>query len=341
MSDHILKLASFSADSQTSWVRAMTERQFVGNDGNAFDPNLAFLLEVAHNTRKFIADRRAQAARSGAKTPYLPPVLFEHRWDKGRLGDILGAKVARTKTGRWCLYLKVHWTDGAWAGIQGRSLKHASIRVDKGHRDSDGVEYGRIVRELSITERPVLEDLGAIQDTLELRLSRSNLTDEEKREMEETLKEIMDALRDLMDRVAALEGADEADEADEPEEPEAENAEDGEDDEEMKNSQASPETEGAFTEAQLAQLREMFEPAGVEAQLSQANPILEELRQLRKDFAASRRPEANCEDPPREPAPSNGPMNEDKAIELAREEGLTGTSLVRRVMELRGVDLEG
>lgn len=335
MSANILQLSSFRATEQTSWVRSLTTRPFINNDGEVFDPNLAFLLEVAHNTRKFIRDRKAQVARSGAKTPYLPPVLLEHRWDKGRLGDILGAKVARTKTGRWCLYIKVRWTESAWVGIQGRRLKHPSIRVDKGYTDSDGVEYGRIVRELSITERPVLEDLGAIQDTLELRLSRLDLSEEETRKMEETLKEVMDAIRDLMSRVAALEDqAGEGDEGDE--EAEAEAAE------EMENSRSDDQSQApaGLTDEQIAQIVQM-----VEVQLSEpepeADPLLDEIRQLRQEFAASRRPATNCEDPPREPSPSDGPMSEGKAIELATKEGLSGTALVRRAMELQGIDLEG
>lgn len=98
------------------------------------------------------------------------------------------------------MWLFVDWLDATAADIKAYKSQYVSIGTVQSYRDGSGQVFGPIVDELSLTEHPRLRGIGAIQDTLNLRLSDAMETEMTKEEIEAMLTERMTP---LMDQIAA------------------------------------------------------------------------------------------------------------------------------------------
>lgn len=156
--------------------------------------------DLVTNTNRAISDWAAETP--AGMTPYHPPILREHQLEGWRGGDILETRLAGSQAEKnYGVYLLVDWLPGVWEQIQAGETAHVSIGTLARYVDSKGRDYSPMINELSITETPRLKNIGAIQDTVSLRLSDA-LTQGVKIMGYE---EIMAMLQQIADRLGAVE----------------------------------------------------------------------------------------------------------------------------------------
>lgn len=137
-------------------------------------------------------------ASPGSK-PYTPPVLREHVREGRRFGSILDIKLSGLLERRG-VWLFVDWLDATAADIKAYKSQYVSIGTVQSYRDGSGQVFGPIVDELSLTEHPRLRGIGAIQDTLNMRLSDAMEAEMTKEEIEALMAE---RITPLMDQITA------------------------------------------------------------------------------------------------------------------------------------------
>lgn len=330
-----LQCRRVEGEERTSWVRALPAR--VIDDGKkAHEVTPEWLEEVARNTNKLIAAFQRYASEEGVSAYFLP-VLDEHNFAGSTFGDLLAAKVAPDLAGTQSLYLKVKWSKPTWEGIQNGTIKYVSPRVDSGYSDVRGAKYGPIVRELSKTGTPVIEDLGTIQDTLSLELNRlkqhanPNNKDDIMSELQQvlesleslnnrldTLDEQQQQLLKLEERLAALEGNNEPEPEPEPE-PAPEPTSEPEPEPEPEPAPAPP---ADPSEPALAASR-----AEILANTSAMKELATELRLSRRAGAL------NLHEPGDPGDPQGGKKTEQELLAMARGKGLKGLEATKWVIE--------
>mgnify|MGYP001555669989 CR=1 FL=1 len=298
---------------RVTWVRALLgrtiHREMQGQPPWPGSPEL--LREIAAETRRWMANLARYAEESGADTPYTPPIYVSHDGTHGRRGDILDVKVAPVDDGDlMALFVKVRWNSDTWQEIEARRWTGVSVGV-KPMADSHGESYGPVLAELSLTEEPLVEDLGTIQDTITLTLSRgveitAEVTPTERDQMEEIMQELvgqmaaimakLDEMSAKMDEMSAMKDEDEM------------SAEMDEDKDEM----------SAMREAVEA----MRDVVTILSASQAAAPV--------------EVPEQNTEEPPTQAAPpSAAPRTDAEMIQAAREQGLKGAAAARWILEQR------
>jgi len=191
-----------------SWVYALPVGEpivFWDDEAQAYtEANIQepWATKLVMNTNRAIQDWAAETPKG--MTPYHPPVLREHQMAGWRGGDLLEARLAGSREdSTYGVYLLVDWLEGVWGNIQSGETAHVSIGTLSTYLDSHGREYSPMIQELSITETPRLKNIGAIQDTVSLRLSDA-LTQGSKIMGNE---EIVILLQQIIDRMLAIETA--------------------------------------------------------------------------------------------------------------------------------------
>lgn len=173
-------------------------------------------------------------------TPYRFPIKEDHKEGK-RYGDILDVKIAGE--GDWFgIWVKAGWNKTTWEEIAASNRKHVSIAI-RGFELEDGTQLGPTIVETSLTEDPRLQSIGTIQDTLDIKLSRTEAGETEE-SMDEELKALLAKIAEGQAQILAALQATEANQ----------NSDDEEEDEEQKNAGASGEGgEKKKEEAKLSQ----------------------------------------------------------------------------------------
>lgn len=190
-----------------SWVFALpTNREFWAWDATKKDYTPRVV--TTEQARQLVAEtlRALEFWRSIApanSTPYTPPVLREHVRAGKRCGSIIDIKLSGLleKRGVWLL---VDWLDATAADIMAYKSQYVSIGTVQTYRDGSGQVFGPIVDELSLTEHPRLRGIGAIQDTLTLRLSDAMevaMTKEEIEAMMAPLQEKINAQQAMIEEM--------------------------------------------------------------------------------------------------------------------------------------------
>lgn len=186
-----------------SWVFALpVNREFWAWDATKKDYTPRVV--TTEQARQLVAEtQRAlefwRSIASAGSTPYTPPVLREHVREGRRFGSIIGVKLSGLLERRG-VWLFVDWLDATAADIKAYKSQYVSIGTVQSYRDGSGQVFGPIVDELSLTEHPRLRGIGAIQDTLNMRLSDAMEDQVTKEEIEAMLAERMTP---LMDQIAA------------------------------------------------------------------------------------------------------------------------------------------
>lgn len=189
------------------WVMAAPIGQpFVVWDGDKGSYRQVVFNEVTagryvKNTNDAISAWRADAAPG--KTAFLPPILREHTAGAWRGGSIHGARIAGGGAEHG-IYLDVEWLPSVAADIEAGHTNFVSIGTEADYTDYKGRKYSPIISELSITEDPRLKNIGAIQDTMSLRLSDA-LKYGVKKMDEQKMLELMDALAKIAERLDKIE----------------------------------------------------------------------------------------------------------------------------------------
>jgi len=174
--------------------------------GKPLDFTLADLQEIMSETKRLISNCK-EYAKSSDGTPdrkaWTPPIMIEHIPNGDRKGDAFDFEILNGE-----LFATCNWRESAWAAILAEEYEFVSVQVVGPYVDFKGVEYKRVVWEVSLTGQPVRKDIGRIQDTMTLADVPPNLEEI----MEEQIKELLAALEAmkaeheaLLARIAELE----------------------------------------------------------------------------------------------------------------------------------------
>lgn len=204
------------------WIIVLPIGEHTLPDGEKFNVTPEMLKTIEENTNLALLNFQTYAS---GQEPYTFPVLREHQFNGERDGDILQVKVSDWR-GMPTLWLKVHWVKETFDKIIQGKIKNVSVRIDNSYTDATGVQYGLIVREVSLTGSPVLDNIGTIQDTLDVKLSKEKskgdkmpklsehedkekeveLADEEVSEPSMSHEDVVKLMYELMKRIEQLEG---------------------------------------------------------------------------------------------------------------------------------------
>jgi hypothetical protein len=188
----------------------------------------AFAQAVVRETKRAMAHFEATAPKGGS--PYQLPITAEHLKPEElghRRGDLLDVRFADID-GKRGIWLLGRWTDAQWASIEVGEAQYVSIHIGD-LVTSDGMTFGVMVRELSVTSRPRFKTIGRIQDTLSLKMAEPQtehemLTPEEIKAIAEAtataVAQAMAPMMELIDEMSAKMNGEE-EETEPPETPEA------------------------------------------------------------------------------------------------------------------------
>jgi len=186
-----------------------------------------FAQAVVRETKRAMKHFEATAPEGGS--PYQLPITAEHLKPEElghRRGNLLDVRFADIdgKRGIWLLN---RWTDAQWASIEAGEAQYVSIHIGD-LVTSDGMTFGVMVRELSVTSRPRFKTIGRIQDTLSLKMAEPQtehemLTPEEIKAIAEAtataVAQAMAPMMELIDEMSAKMNGEE-EETETPETPE-------------------------------------------------------------------------------------------------------------------------
>lgn len=273
-----------------SWVRILYCGEHTLPDGERFRVDAPLLETIRDETNRFIGECEAH----NPKAPYRLPVIREHDMRGSRDGDILKVKIApRSPSDRTpALYALISWSSSTAKEINAGRVRNVSPRIDGAYVASWGATYGPMIREVSLTVSPVLENLGSLQETLTLKLSRypvieneeevKMMQDDEEMEMNQDAASSLEA---KVDQILALL--------------------------EMLHTTLSRESEEELEMAQDA-----------------TDPALEErLAKVEEELALSRKGRLNTKERGTQAPPSKAPRTVEDVMELGRAKGLKGTAL--------------
>lgn len=188
----------------------------------------AYAESVVRETKRAMKHFDATAPKGGS--PYRLPITAEHLKPEElghRRGDLLDARFADID-GRRGVWLLNRWTDAQWASIEAGEAQYVSIHVGD-MVTSDGMTFGVMVRELSVTSKPRFKTIGRIQDTLSLKMAEPQtehtmLTPEEIKAIAEAtanaVAQAMAPMMELIDEMSAKMNGDDPEETEPPETPE-------------------------------------------------------------------------------------------------------------------------
>jgi phage I-like protein len=180
---------------RTSWLKVLPTGSFHVGKKQPLEIDPEFIATLATQTNALIADFADHAPVNAS--PYQLPVLREHRMDGEVEGSILAAKVDED-----VLYLHVSWNADAWQKVLLNKMRFVSVRFDSEYVTAWGSSYGPVIREVSVTSSPRLDNIGTIQDTLSLQLSRK----EGESKMEEMIKALMEGQLAIIEGQQAMAG---------------------------------------------------------------------------------------------------------------------------------------
>lgn len=184
----------------------------------------AFALAVVRETKRAMKHFEATAPEGGS--PYQLPITAEHLKPEElghRRGDLLDVRFADID-GKRGIWLLSRWTDAQWASIEAGEAQYVSIHIGD-MVTSDGMTFGVMVRELSVTSKPRFKTIGRIQDTLSLKMAEPQtehtmLTPEEiKAIAEATATAVGQAMAPMMELIDEMSAKMNGDEPETPEEP--------------------------------------------------------------------------------------------------------------------------
>ena len=277
-----------------SWVRILYVGKHTLPSGEKFDVDLDLLKEIENQTNQFIL----ACEEMNPSSPYRLPVIREHKMRGSRDGSILRLRIEDQN-----LFALIRWTVPTWHEIKEGSVQNVSPRIDGSYVSSWGVEYGPLIREVSLTVSPVLEALGSIQETLNLRLSRHAMNEEElemsqeEEDMELNQEEM--SLDQKVDRILEILS-------------------------ELKAHLSL--SQGEEEDMEMSQEEE-------QAPLAEVQALEERIQVLEDELALSRKQRLNTKERGAQTLPAKAPKSVEDCLELGRKQGLKGTALAQFAMD--------
>lgn len=143
------------------WVRLVVQGEYV-YAGKLVELERADLEEIVTETLRWISDTRAITPLDST-THYYPPILKEHAKDGARWGSVVDFEVrdAGELAELWGK-LRPH-PEIVW-GIEDGRYVYVSIKIRWNYTSAEGVTYGAVVEEVSLTGTPYFKNIGTLQD---------------------------------------------------------------------------------------------------------------------------------------------------------------------------------
>jgi len=191
-----------------SWVKLVPTGEIIDYDGREIEFSGEYLEKIVAENLRLNQYFDARADAHGGSS-YRFPVLLEHRASGTRQGDLIEVKLASESgfTGLWGLF---EWTEPTALAIQKNQVKHVSVGILPEYQVENGDKFGPVVNEVSLTVDQRLNSIGAIQDTLNVQLSKtaitklSNLNEDDMDELVEILNEIVARMEKMEESIAKL-----------------------------------------------------------------------------------------------------------------------------------------
>jgi hypothetical protein len=144
------------------WVRLVVEGDYV-YQGKLVDLTREDLVEIVTETIRWISDTRA-ITPIDSTTHYYPPLLKEHARDGARWGSVVDFEVRDGDAELAELWGKLSPHPEIVWGIESKIYVYVSIKIKWGYTSAEGVTYGAIVEEVSLTGTPYFKNIGTLQD---------------------------------------------------------------------------------------------------------------------------------------------------------------------------------
>lgn len=154
-------MAFEASETAPTWVRLVRPGTYY-YQGKQIELTAEDLVELARETKRWIADNRALAPLDSATT-YYPPLLKEHAKTGERFGSVVDFEV-RGEGDELALWGKLRpLTEILW-GIEDGRYAYISLRIVWGYMSAEGELYAAIVEEVSLTGTPFFKNIGSLRD---------------------------------------------------------------------------------------------------------------------------------------------------------------------------------
>jgi len=208
-----LKFSSHDSDFKgenpnTSWVKILPLDEVIQYGDSEITFNMTYLREIVSQTTNL--NNHFDDVANG--TPYRMPVWQDHQRSHDRDGSVLEVKMANRDgfTGVWA---KIERTKDTQLALDEGRLGYVSAGISPEYVTQDGQKFGPIIREISLTADPFLKNIGSIQDTYEVELSKTNyanlasgetMNPKEKKEQLDALEKALKATPEMAEILAEL-----------------------------------------------------------------------------------------------------------------------------------------